>query len=490
MKITLCPQREEYQAFINDPESSKLGKDDYKKQLKYLTEQYKLAFHNYVAEVYQHLRFEIGEERVYWNYNESEGIYEEVAQSTVKEWVVKLMVDEGLVANANESFAKTVLVRYRACYPERGSAYDDFDKDDTWFHAANGWVNLETLVFEGHTSERLSRIKSAVAYDSEAECPRYNQFLDSDLQLKKDQVRVIDQFSGLALTNDISKQKMLTLLGRPGCGKSTLLDAWKYVIGDMMIEKKLTELQGDSMRFAGTQFVGKRLCWFDEVDVKKAEMGNSLGTLITGQNINVERKGINGIVSAQNTLKSVLTANRLPLSAELGIYRRLIMIPIAVSFVEDGSQDTDIHNKLQAEASGILNRMIAGLHDLRKMGNFTMIEGHEDLVEQYKVASDTVAEFLDEHFEPGTEDDMVPTKVVFNTYQRFTEGNSFTRSITPHKLGQLIASQPLTKFNHIKSVSGRVNGGVERVWRGLKVRSEYQINTNSEVLEERSESAF
>jgi len=268
------------------------------------------------------------------------------------------------------------------------------------------------------------------------------------------------------------------------------MDAWKYVIGDMMIEKKLTELQGDSMRFAGTQFVGKRLCWFDEVDVKKAEMGNSLGTLITGQNINVERKGINGIVSAQNTLKSVLTANRLPLSAELGIYRRLIMIPISVSFVEDGSQDTDIHTKLQAEASGILNRMIAGLHDLRKMGGFTMIEGHEDLVEQYKVASDTVAEFLEEHFEPGTDEDTVPTKVVFNTYQRFTEGNSFTRSITPHKLGQLIASQPLTKFNHIKSVSGRVNGEVVRVWRGLKVRSQYQINTNSEVLEDASESTF
>jgi len=490
MQITLCPEREEYQAFLNDPESSQLAKDDYKKQLKYLTEQYKLAFHNYLAEVYQHLRFEVGEEKVYWNYDSADGVYVEVAHVTAKEWVMKLLIDEGLVANANESFAKTVLARYRACYPERGNAYDDFDKDDTWFHAANGWVNLQTLAFEPHTPERLSRLKSAVPYDATAECPRYDQFLDDDLQLKADQVRVIDQFSGLSLTNDITKQKMLTLLGRPGCGKSTLLDAWGYVVGDMMVEKKLTELQGESMRFAGTQFVGKRLCWFDEVDVKKAEMGNSLGTLITGQHINIERKGVNGIVKAQNTLKCVLTANRLPLTAEVGIYRRLIMVPIEVSFVEMGTQETDIHRTLQSEASGILNRMIRGLQDLQKMGNFTVIEGHDALVEEYKTSSDTVAEFLDEYFEPGKETDIVLTKVMLNTYHRFTEGNSFMRSITPQKFGQLLQTQPLNKFSHIKRGMGRVEGDVARYWSGLKVRDEYTINKNSEVIEEVSESHF
>lgn len=479
--VDTCPERTSYLEHLAE---DNWDSEKWKKILQSKKAAYKVAFHTYFAEVYPNLLFEATEERVYWNYDEQDGVYTEMSYPEVRSLVVKLLVDEGLNDVATEGTAKAVLVRYRGVYQKRGVAYDSFDEDDRWFHANNGWVNLETLEFQSHTPNRRSRIKSAVDYEVGAECPRYDQFIESDLQLKPDQVRVIDQFTGLSLTNDIKYQKMLTLTGRTGCGKSTLLDAWGYVVGDMMIEKKLTELQNDSMRFAGTQFIGKRLCWFDEVDVKRAEMGNSLGTLVTGQHINVERKGVNGIVKARNTLKCVLTANRLPLSAEIGMFRRLILIPIRVSFSESGIEDREMHVKLKAEASGVLNRMIRGLHDLRKMGNFTLIEGHEDLIEEYKASSDTVAEFLDEHFEPGTEDDVVPSKVLFNTYQRYTEGNSFTKSISPKKFGQLLASQPLTRFAHIDKKLARVNGETQRCWKGLKPISSYKVNYDAEVLVE------
>lgn len=488
--ITLCPERTEYKKFINDPGSKNLDAKEYKKIKQYLSEQYKQSFHNYFAELFEYLRFEVGEEKVYWNYNQEEGIYEELNNVTVKEWVIKLLIDEQLDAIATDAFAKTVLTRYRARFADRGNKYDDFDTDDVLFHANNGWVNLETLVFEPHTPERISRIKSAVDYSALAVCPRYDKFIDSDLELKPDQIRVIDQFTGLSLTNDIKYQKMLTITGRTGCGKSTLMDTWKHVMGKIMMEKKLTDLQGDGMRFAGSSFMGRKLCWFDEVDVKRAEMGNSLGTLVTGQYISIERKGITGITESKNTLKCVLTANRLPLSAEIGIFRRLILIPIKVSFYENGNEDINMFVKLKAESSGILNRMIRGLHDLRKMGNFTMIEGHDDLIEEYKASSDTVAEFLDEHFEPGTVDDTMPAKVLFNTYQRYTEGNSFVRNISPQKFGQMLSSQPLTRFAHIERKQGRINGEKMRHWTGLKPKSCYKINYDSEILLAVSDETF
>lgn len=483
--MTKCPAREKYLQFIESPDYD-AGDKEQQNIAKALRTAYLHTMHDYVSEVYPHLLFEKTNDKVFWNYDELNGIYEELSFSEVRGMVIGLLLADDLSASATESFVKNVINRYRAAYVELGVGYDDFDTDDNYFHAKNGWVNLQTLEFESHTPDRLSRIKSTVQYDKNATCPRYNQFLDIDLQLKKDQVRVIDQFSGLSLTNSIEHQKMLTLLGRPGCGKSTLLDSWSYVIGDMMMEKKLTELQGDSMRFAGTQFVGKRLCWFDEVDVKKAEMGNSLGTLITGQHINVERKGINGIVKAQNTLKCVLTANRLPLAAELGIYRRLIMIPIQVSFVDSGTQEIEIHKTLKAEASGILNRMIRGLHDLQKMGTFTVIEGHEDLVEEYKAASDTIAEFLDEYFEPGTEEEVVPSRVLHRSYQHFAEGNSFMRTITPQKFGQLLASQPLIRFSHIRSIR-TMN---ERQWSGLKLKEGYVIDDHTNLIESIKSASF
>jgi len=474
--VTYCPQREEYLSFINDEQNK--AKDNYKQVAKMLLEKYLQHFQDYFAEVYPNLRFEMGEDGVYWNYNEVSGLYEEVNGVTVREWVMKLLIDEDLAGRATDAFAKTVLARFRACYGDRGTNYDDFDQDDSFFHAANGWVNLETLIFEPHTAERLSRRKSAVAYSKDATCPVYDKFLDEDLGLKEDQVRVIDQFSGLILTKEMKHEKMLTLLGRTGCGKSTLLNTWSRVLGEMAIEKKLTELQSESARFAGSQFVGSTMCWFDEVDVKKAEMGNSLGTLVTGKHINVERKGINGIKKASNTVKCVLTANRLPMTAEIGIYRRLIMIPIQVSFTENDTVDRDIDEKLTNEASGILNRMIRGLHDLQKMGTFTVIAGHEDLIEEYKAQSDTIAEFLDEYFEVGTPDDFVETKNLYESYRHFAEGNSWTRSITPQKFGRLLASQPLTRFAKIQPKRTMHTRG----WTGLQLKSEYKFADNGVIV--------
>lgn len=464
-----------YRKFLRE---DKFDDEDWVKQLNKLKNAYALAFHHYVADQYPHLLYELGDDKSYWNYDEKDGVYKELTAVSARGLVLSLLEKEDLLGKATESFTRDVLARYRANYPERGKEYDDFDNDDSLFHANNGWVNLKTLEKTEHTPVILSRIKSAVDYNADATCPIYDKFLDKDLCLSKDKVRVIRQFSGLTLTNDIKYQKMLTLVGKPGCGKSTLLEAWGLVLGEKAIEKKLTELSSDSMRFAGSQFVGSTLCWFDEVDVKKAEMGNSLGTLITGQHINVERKGINGIIKARNTVKCVLTANSLPMTAELGIYRRLIMIDLPRSFTANEEEDKDMAEKLANEASGILNRMIEGLQDLRKMRGFTMIEGHDEMIEQYKAQSNTLAEFLDTYFEPAGEDSYVETTDLYNAYQHFAEGNTFVRTITPQKFGRLLAAQPLNRFNSIAPKRTKTNRG----WVGLKLQVGYKFQDESSKI--------
>lgn len=467
-------------------EEAKWDDKDWVKQLNVVRNTYALAFHHYLAEKNPHLLYERGDDKSYWNYNEATGIYDDVTASLAKGIVLALLEKEDLMGRATEAFTKDVLARYRASYPNRGRGFDEFDENDNLFHANNGWVNLKTLEFTPHTASLYSRRKSAVDYVPGAKCPVYDKFLDKDLGITPDKVRVIDQFSGLCLTNDIKYQKMLTLLGRPGCGKSTLLDAWSFALGEKAIEKKLTELQGESMRFAGSQFAGASLCWFDEVDVKKAEMGNSLGTLITGSYINIERKGINGITKARNTVKCVLTANRLPMAAELGIYRRLIMINLPNSFTETGNEDREMAIKLREESSGILNRMIKGLQDLTKMHGFTVIDGHEDLIEEYKAQSDTMAEFLDTFFEPASSEDFIETQVLYDAYQHFAEGNSFTRSITPQKFGRLLSTQPLNRFSKVATKRTQFARG----WTGLKLKNEYKFHSESHAIEEAFRSNF
>jgi len=462
-------------AYINcrDQDTSDLDADDYKKwckKLKALKEEYIVVFYRHFADVYPHMLFELDEDKVYWNYNEDTGIYNEINFTVVRGLVVKLLTEESLLDKATEPIVKTILARYRGNCPEKGKHYNDFDARVDTFHAKNGWVNVHNLKFQNHTPDLLSLRVSSAEYNVEAKCPIYDKFLNEDIQIQDDAVRVIDQFSGLILTPDIRYQKMLTLIGRPASGKSTLLNAWNYILGDMSTQKKLTEISGESARFIGSSLVGRTLCWFDEVDVKRSEMSNNLGVMITGEHINVERKGINGFVEALNNLKCVLTANRLPLSSEDGMFRRLILINLNRSFHEEGIMNKNILEELKDEASGILNRMLKGLKDLNDSKGFTMIAGHDELIEEYKQASDPIAGFLHEFFEPHKVEE-IPAAHLLNAYKDYRDGDSFVRGLTPQKFGLLVRSQSSLAFS--KMEVKKYKGGNR--WVGLRLKNEYKF---------------
>lgn len=474
--VDLTPERTAYFEHINNGD-----KDDknWSKYAKYLRDQHKLNFHKYLAVAFPYLRYEIGEDKIYWNYNDETGIYDELQFSTVRGLVIKLLIGDGLEEYATEATAKTVLSKFRAMFTDRGSQYDDFDTEADWFHVRNGWINVATLEFIDHEPTRLSRRVSAVDYDVDATCPHYDMFLDKQTKLPKDQVRVIDQFSGLLLTPDINKQKMLVLIGKPGCGKSTLLDAWSDILGECATQKSLSELSSDSFRFAGASLVGKRLCWFDEVEVTRSNMGSHLINLITGQHIHVERKGINGIIDADNQLKCVLTANTLPRSAELGIYRRMIIIYLEYSFYDHMTANMNIRQILKDESSGILNRMLKGLADLRKFGSFTTIEGHDDLIEEYKASSNTIAEFLDEYFVYDEKASAIKSKVLLEVYKEFTN-TKYSDSLTPQRFGRMLQTHGLIKFDKIYAKKDRLGN---KEWYGLGLKDNYQFNQAGYIRE-------
>jgi phage/plasmid-associated DNA primase len=230
-------------------------------------------------------------------------------------------------------------------------------------------------------------------------------------------------------------------------------------------------MSGDSFRFLGSSLVGKSLCWFDEVDAKRTEMGNSLGTLITGKTLNIERKGVDRRIEARNKIKCVLTANSLPHSLEHGMFRRLILINFTRSFYDEGIIDNQLEDVLQTEASGILNRMLKGLKDLHDMRGFTVIAGHEDLVEEYKNASDPISGFLSTYFEPVAGEEVSASEL-FEAYKTYRVGDNFTKSLTPQKFGMMMRVQPLTAFSKI--TSKKYNTGNR--WVGLRLKKEYKFN--------------
>ncbi len=477
--VDKTPEKTAYYKHLNIKSGER--KDNWKTVLKILKEQYVANFHKVIQEKYPHLYFERDEDKIYWLYNEASGIYDEYTTPRIRNLIIKELLNENFDTKATEATTKNILNKYRAVCSNKGINYDDFDCDVKWFHAFNGWVQVHTLEFVPHTPEKLSRRVSAVSYEKGAVCPVYDKFLDKQVQLQEDQVLAIDQFSGLLLTPEITKQKMLVLIGKPGSGKSTLLDCWTDVLGNCATQMALHETTGDSFRFSGSNLVGKHLCWFDEVEVTRSNMGNSLINLITGQHIRVERKGLNGIVEAQNKLKCVLTANTLPKSAEMGIYRRMILIYLEYSFYDNDTMNKDMKEILKKESSGILNRMLRGLTSLNENNEFVKIEGHDEILEEYKTSSNTVAEFLEEYFELDDDPNSngVGSKELLEIYKDFSK-DGYSKALTPQRFGLMVKNNGLKKFNNLES---KKDGYGCKKWKGIKLKSIYRTNEFGNIEE-------
>lgn len=455
-----------------------------------LDKRYKSAhfrnFYKFIAREYPHLIFEKDNEHQYFLYDEATGLYEDLSDTFIKELVTRTYIQEDLAHEGKVNEVRQCLLRMRSMFPWRGVKLEDFDNQEEWFHCANGWVHVDTREFLPHDPERLSRFAAEVSYDVKAIAPHYETMMKS-YGLPDDQVRVLHQFSGLCLTGDISQQKMLVLLGRPGCGKSTVIEIWRRILGKLSVVKSLTTFSNESaVRFIGSSLIGKTLIHFDEADVKRAELGAHISNLITGDVIDVERKSVNGNVDVTNRLKCILSANKLPPGQD-GIFRRMILIKFEKSFTDDMSADRQLPAKLRVEASGILNRMLDGLSDLRKMGGFTEIAGHEELIEEYKTESDIMAEFLDTFFDPvlqagdeiGSAGGGIPSVVMFATYRKWAEDNGVGTllRLTPQKFGRMLSGVSLNKFAHVHNHKG--THGV-RFWRGLKPKTGIVLVANGE----------
>lgn len=471
-----CPERTRYYAHRSEENWKDAG---WVKLLKELEGRYLHNFHGYFYKRYPHLLFEKTNDKVYWNYNDETGIYDELSFPEVRSIIIQMLITEGFSAKANENQAKSILNKYKSVYKDKGVVYSSFDNDGDWFHAKNGWLNVKTTAFEDHSPTRMSRRISAVEYDEKATCPLYDNLLDINLRLSKDKIRVLDQYSGLILTTDMQYSQMLTLISDPGCGKSTILDIWSYILGDMATSMELVEFN-EANAFYKEMLAGKTLAWFDESDVKRSELSTKLGTLITGKFIDFERKGIQGRVVVPNTVKCVLTANDMPPRAQKGAFRRILKVHITRgSFEAEGDLDRDFFTKVKGEASGILNRMIIGLQDLKKMNGFTMIEGAEEDMEDYMEASDPVSEFMHTHFDYDDEAEPILLYDLTNAYKSWRERDNYTQGLTPRSFKRLVNGMLTTRFK--KVINKKISKGI--VFFGLKLKSDYQWNSTNTKIE-------
>jgi putative DNA primase/helicase len=118
---------------------------------------------------------------------------------------------------------------------------------------------------------------------------------------------------------------------------------------------------------------------------------------------------------------SIFSANTLPKISELtgGAFRRVLPVPFSIK-IPKKEQDKQLAKKIiEAEMSGILNLVIAGVESLLKKGDFDIPDAVYRAIDEYVLDSDSILRFLKENSYCPDHNDKIPLQTLYDTYREF-----------------------------------------------------------------------
>ena len=266
--------------------------------------------------------------------------------------------------------------------------------DEVWLNLRNGTLVVKadgSLELRNHRKEDLFTYTLLYAYDPQAECPLWHQFLDRVLPEAESQ-QVLREFIDYSLMKTHHLEKMLLLYGGGLNGKSVTLEIIESLLGPMNVSYlSLSDLTSDEVKRAGIE--GKKL------NISH-ESGKDVNPNVLKQLTSGERVGIKHLyVDPRETNdygKFIAAFNQLPKAENtFGFFRRLIILPYEVTIPKE-EIDRQLTSKLREEISGILNWVLDALPDLMVRGEFTVSEKCEKALDLYRLQSDNVRLFFNE----------------------------------------------------------------------------------------------
>jgi putative DNA primase/helicase len=206
------------------------------------------------------------------------------------------------------------------------------------------------------------------------QCPIYDRFI-ARVQPEDDMRRFLHQWGGLSLTGDVGEQKLVFHHGKGANGKSTLVDTWATIAGDYSGTVPIETFLDQGRKRKGSDaspdlaaLVGVRMLRTSEPE-KGAKLAEALIKLATGGEPIPVRRLMRDPFDLNPAFKMTISGNHRPSISGVddGIWRRVMLVPWNVQ-IPDAEKDRQLVDKMRREASGILNRLLAGLIDWRLHG--------------------------------------------------------------------------------------------------------------------------
>jgi putative DNA primase/helicase len=344
----------------------------------------------------------------------------------------------------------------------RNTNRGDFDKNPWLFNCATGTIDLRTGQCGPHDRKDLISKLSPAKYDTAADCALWKKCL-SDWMLDDDEkVGYLQRQAGYTLTGCTNEEVMPILWGSGRNGKTKFYVTIYNLLGD-----------GEYAKAAN----------FDSFVVKKGDEGmpNDIAGWC-GMRLIVAAEGEHSKRLAEAKLK--LCIGRDPVVGEFKYQEEFTYVPTykvwlvtnpkprivgtteaiwdKIHFVawkryfRPEERDTELQEKLNAEASGILNWMIEGCLQWQKNG-LALPASMSDDTEDYRHEQDVVGRFIDEEGLVG-EDFTSPKKFTYECFKEWAENAGEHYIMTQVEFNEKM----LGRFAEGRSKSGRF-------WRGFKL---------------------
>jgi putative DNA primase/helicase len=254
---------------------------------------------------------------------------------------------------------------------ELHAAVEDLDADPLLLNSPTGTINLRTGQCRLHDRrDRLTKL-AGVGFDAAATCPTFDAFLET-VQRTADIRQYLQRYFGYCSTGSTKEQEVHIFWGSGANGKSTLTGAIRTVLADYAsgsrIETFLARRDGSDASNDLAMLRGRRLVLINETEDNQ-ELAMALIKRTTGGESLLVRYLYKEFFEYLPEFKLLLSTNHKPKVTDPShaAWRRIRLVPFTI-LISDHDQDKELPQKLQAEAAGILNWLVAGALEWQRQG--------------------------------------------------------------------------------------------------------------------------
>lgn len=299
---------------------------------------------------------------------------------------------------------KTILAvaKLAASDPSIATDVDQLDQHVMLLNTPEGVVDLDTGSVGPH--ERRLLLTQITSASPGVGCPTWMSFLQTITGGDEALSAYLARVAGYCLTGQTNEHAFFLLHGLGANGKSVFLQTLAHVLGDYAATAASDTFisRGGSRHLseiAGLR--GARMVLMSETEAD-AQWAEARIKMVTGG----EKLRANFMYKDHfeftPQFKLLVGTNHRPALGEVGeaMRRRLHLIPFNVT-IPEGQRDPDLAEKLKLEANGILGWMLAGCHDLQRLGGLRPPPCVSSAVEEYFSTEDRFGQWIEECCDVG-----------------------------------------------------------------------------------------